>query len=80
MSMKDKSIRIDCWSGKLLFIGEYDSPEVDKILDANRCLCEKNLNRCPECDDTGYIGDFTVSWIDEQNDIDGMNVYEYINY
>lgn len=76
MSMKDKSIRIDCWSGTLLYIGEYDSPEVDKILNANRCVCEGD--NCTLCDNTGYLGDFTVSWIDSDND--DMNVYEYINY
>lgn len=93
MSMKDKSIRIDCWSGKNLFIGEYDSKEVDKVLDANRCsTCKGNgvhyieevyskfdhEEECINCDGTGYSGDFEVSWIDESNN--DLNVYEYINY
>lgn len=80
MSMKDKSIRIDDWAGNLLFIGEYDRPEVEAVLKANRCNCYYEDDFCGKCGFTGYIGDFEVRWIDEQNDLDGMNVYEYINY
>lgn len=81
MSMKDKTIKIIDWVGNILFIGPYDDSEVDKILDANRCtnqLCGHGDSSCSQCGDTGYIGDFTISWIDEQNDVDGMNVYEYV--
>lgn len=77
MNMEDKSIIIEDWAGNLLYIGEYDNPEVDKVLDANRCDCEDG---CDKCDNTGYIGDFTVQWIDGDNDHNGLNVYEYINY
>lgn len=77
MSMKDKSIRIDDWAGNILFIGSYDDPQVDKVLDTNRCDCDEGCNLCGN---TGYKGDFTVEWIDPQNDLDDMNVYEYINY
>lgn len=86
MSMKDKTIRIDDWAGNLLFIGPYDDEDVDKVLDANRCDCGDNMqvNRnpirkeCLKCDETGYVGDFEVSWVDEDNN--ELNVYEYINY
>lgn len=81
MSFKDKSIRIDDWSGNLLYIGPYDDDEaVNKVLDANRCnQCENYADgMCAYCDDTGYIGDFEVSWVDEENN--RYNVYEYINY
>jgi len=76
MSFKDKSIKITDWVGRILFIGDYDDEQVDIILDANRCECEDG---CDECDNTGYIGDFSVEWIDH-DDKDGCNVYEYINY
>lgn len=75
MSFKDRSIRITDWTGRDLFIGDYESDEVDKILDANRCTCDDG---CDECDQTGYIGDFEVTWVDEENN--SCNVYEYINY
>jgi len=79
--MKDKSIKIEDWTGKLLFIGPYDDPKVDQVLDANRCKAcnDNNIDElCPYCDDTGYSGDFSVFWIDDAND--DLNVYEYINY
>lgn len=76
MSFKDKSIKITCWSGKILFIGDYDDEEVDTILDANRCDCEEG---CEECDNTGYKGDFQIEWIDHDDKKD-CNVYEYVNY
>ena len=77
MSFKNKYIKIIDWAGNELYHGEYDSPDVDKILDANRCACEDRT--CLECDGTGYIGDFEVLWEDE-SDKDECNVYEYINY
>jgi len=90
MSMKDKSIRIDDWAGNLLFIGPYDDPQVDKVLDANRCSCDSGTTyedvlhpsgiECSICEGSGYSGDFEVSWIDEQNEADDLNVYEYISY
>ncbi|WP_417353562.1 hypothetical protein [Flavobacterium alkalisoli] len=80
--MADKSIRIDDWACNLLFIGPYDSPEVDEVLDANRCEACPDLednSDCDHCNGTGYKGDFEVSWVDESNNNYG-NVYEYINY
>jgi hypothetical protein len=68
-------ITIQCWSGKILFIGSYKDKQVDKILDINRCHCE--VDDCKMCDDTGYKTDFEVFWNDENNQ---TNVYEYINY
>jgi hypothetical protein len=86
MSFKDKSIRIDDWASNIVFIGPYDDPKVDQVLDANRCDCSGFCNevksygfKCPACDDTGYKGDFEVNWIDE-SDKEDCNVYEYINY
>ncbi len=81
MSFRDKSIRMVDWTNKDLFIGDYDDPEVDKILDINRCACESSriFETCRDCDGTGYSGDFMVSWVDE-SDKDNCNVYEYINY
>ena len=81
MSFRDKNIRIDDWAGNPLFIGDYEDPEVDKILDANRCTTctETVFQHCGDCESTGYSGDFTVAWVDE-SDKDGCNVYEYINY
>lgn len=75
MSMQDKTIRIVDWTGRDLYIGPYDSAEVDHILDQNRCICEDG---CENCNDTGYLGDFHVEWIDQDNN--ELNVYEYINY
>lgn len=84
MSFKDKSIRIDDWAGNNLFIGDFDDPEVDKVLNNNRCPCRELNDKssdggCLQCDDTGYIGDFEVVWVDESDKKD-CNVYEYINY
>ena len=89
MSMKDKSVRIDDWANNTLVINAYDSKEVDDYLNANRCT-EKNCDSgyitdgegdpCPNCDGTGYQGDFEISWIDEANDEAGLNVYEYVSY
>ena len=80
MSFKNKYINIIDWAGNNLLNAEYDSKEVDKILDINRCsYCQDYDDGCKDCDDTGYTGDFEVSWEDE-SDKDGCNVYEYINY
>jgi hypothetical protein len=78
MSMKDKTIRIDDWAGNILFIGPYDDPGVDKVLNANRCKCDHDED-CLMCNGTGYRGDFAVEWIDDDHD-EKENVYEYINY
>lgn len=89
MSFKNKYINIIDWAGKNLLNAPYDSPDVDKVLDANRCKdctddeirgdIEKANHVCPECNDSGYSGDFEVEWEDE-SDKDECNVYEYINY
>lgn len=79
MSFKNKYINIICDnSGCVLLNAPYDSPEVDTVLDANRCDCNYEPD-CPKCDETGYIGDFHVEWEDE-SDKQECNVYEYINY
>lgn len=78
MSFRDKSIKIVDWAGNDLFIGDFDDKEVDVILDANRCDCNCTPF-CLKCDETGYIGDFEIHWVDE-SDKDDCNVYEYINY
>jgi len=78
--MKDKRIKITDWAGNILFIGPYDDNEVDKVLNANRSDCDCNCNPdCSICEGTGYSGDFSVQWIDEENDQNAMNVYDYIN-
>ena len=84
MSFGDKDIKIIDWTGKVLYLGPYDSDSVDDVLDANRCenCTMDQLGRedtCEECGDTGYKGDFEVLWVDE-SDKDDCNVYEYINY
>lgn len=76
MSFRDKSIKITDWACNILFIGPYDDPKVDQVLDANRCDCEDG---CKDCGNTMYKGDFEITWIDE-SDKDDCNVYEYINY
>ena len=89
MSFKNKDIIIQDWAGNQLYIGPYDADEVDAILDVNKCRCRKSNTLlseivsyfivCPECRDTGYIGDIEVYWQDESDKKD-CNVYEYINY
>lgn len=77
------NIKIICWTGKILYQGPYSSPEVDVVLNANRCLLCHDMKdsdktqECPRCDGTGYSGDFSVEW--EDSSIDD-NVYEAINY
>ena len=82
-------IKIIDWIGNILFQGHHTDKEVDRVLDANRCsTCNEssgiltdidcdNERECPDCDGTGYSGDFEVMWLDENNK---ENVYEYINY
>ena len=84
MSFKNKYIKIIDWAGNELLNAEYDSKEVDEVLDANRCNCDEFNDRssdgtCLQCNDTGYCGDFEVVWEDE-SDKDNCNVYEYINH
>lgn len=67
-------IEIFDWAGNTLFKGDYQDKEVDEVLDANRCTCPDG---CHDCDNTGYMGDFSVKWCDDSDD---RNVYEYINY
>jgi hypothetical protein len=78
MSFRDKDIQIEDWAGNQLFIGPYDSKDVDIVLDANRCKCDAD-EECKTCNGSGYTGDFEIFWIDE-SDKDGCNVYEYIDY
>lgn len=77
MSKKNDNIKIQCWSGKILFEGKCTDKKVDKVLDANRCTECEGKDHCSVCDDTGYAGDFSVEWEDEDRD---DNVYEHINY
>ena len=86
MSFKNKYINIVDWTGAVLLNAQYDSKEVDKVLDANRCDCGDGweqigttMQQCSKCDGTHYSGDFDVSWEDE-SDKDDCNVYEYIDY
>lgn len=77
---QNDNIIIEDWAGNCLFKGDYRDSDVDKVLDANRCsACAKAPcdDGCPNCDDTGYWGDFEVFWEDEKRK---DNVYEYINY
>lgn len=67
-------IIIQDWTGDVLFRGHYKDPEVDEVLDSNRCGCDGG---CTVCDDTGYEGDITVCWASSS---DKRNVYEFINY
>lgn len=71
--MKNQII-IQDWTGKILFEGSYKNPEVDRVLDLNRCKCSDG---CIECDHSGYSGDFEIYWTDET---DERNVFEFINY
>lgn len=78
--MKNKDIKIIDWAGNLLFEGPCNCPEVDKVLDENRCKeCKdgQNMTYCLACGDTGYVGDFHIEWVDVENQ---ENVYEYVNY
>ena len=69
-------IIIEDWTGRLLYKGSYKLPEVDNVLNVNRCSCDDG---CKACDDSGYIGDFEVYWAYPELNQD-RNVYEYINY
>lgn len=79
---KNYNIQITDWMSNLLYEGEYDDPQVDVILDANRCDCNDNeRENCVKCDGTGYVGEFSVEWCDENGKDDiTENVYECINY
>ena len=85
MSVEYNYIRIKDWTGNVLFEGRYDSKEVDEVLEVNRCKCKqcKNYRKgigddyCESSEHTGYNGDFSVYWCDDnRND----NVYEFIHY
>jgi hypothetical protein len=71
------NIKIIDWAYNILYEGDHRSPLVDKVLDANRCVCECDAEGCDKCDHTGYQGDFHVEWCDPTRT---ENVYEYINY
>jgi len=76
--MSKNIIIVKDWTGKELFKGHYKDKQVDVVLDANRCECDdEHRETCKKCDDTGYSGDFSVEW---ENENDSRNVYEYINY
>lgn len=62
----NNTIIIQCWSGKVLYKGDYNDTIVDEVLDANR-----------DDEEIGYIGDFEVFWEDSNRE---DNIYEYINY
>jgi len=73
-------IIMEDWAGNVLFVGPFNHPTVDVILDANRCACVANRqNECDVCNESGYSGDFTVEWQDQDN-APYDNVYECINY
>jgi hypothetical protein len=65
--MKNEII-IQCWSGRILFKGDYRDEQVDKILRLNEYIDENGDKRNDE---------LSVYWTDEK---DTRNVYECINY
>lgn len=79
-AIANDEIIISDWTGVILFEGSYKDKEVDKVLDANRCVEKHNDNEvCCVCNDSGYSGDFEVYWKYRSHDM-GENVYECINY
>src|SRR5690606_1538948 len=72
-------IEIMDWAGNRMFEGHYLDPEVDKILEANKCKAKGcgGGTVCDKCNDTGYTSDFEVYWQDETRE---CNVYEFIHY
>ena len=70
MSTNRDDIIIQDWAGNVLFEGDLNSPQVDAVLDANRCTVKHN--------DSGYTADFEVYWKDSTRSSE--NVYEFINY
>lgn len=83
----NNNIIIKDWAGNILYEGDKDHPNVDKVLEANRCWVDhdnlpqpRTLGRsvdCTACNDTGYATDFEVYWQDASRK---DNVYEFINY
>jgi len=74
----NKTIVIKDWIGNVLLKSDYDSKELDKFLDDNRCECLNcNNDHCPDCEETGYKNEFFAEWDDPENQ---DNVYEWINY
>lgn len=82
----NNNIIIKDWTGKILYDGDSRHPDVDKVLEANRCKNDHDSipsfmylggAGCWYCNDTGYSGDFEVYWQDETR---RDNVYEFINY
>ena len=71
------NIIIEDWAGKVLFKGDHNDKDVDKVLDANRCKRKECIPDCDNCDESGYSGDFSVYWVDSELT---TNVYEFINY
>ena len=70
-------ISIKDWTGRELFKGSAQDPQVNVVLDANRCTSKVCNDSCQLCDGSGYSGDFEVNWVNEN---DKRNVYEFINY
>lgn len=78
--MQNNNIEMIDWAGNVLFEGDYKDPQVDKVLEANRCHCEPQYadnDDCPKCDGSGYWGDFTVWWQDKDRQ---DSVFDFINY
>lgn len=75
----NNNIIIKDWTGNILYEGDKDHPNVDKVLEANRCKSWRHgtYDDCNDCDGTGYSGDFEVYWQDENR---RDNVYEFISY
>jgi len=87
--MKDKTeILILDWTGATLYEGSYkNESEINKVLDANRCNCENDMTAleheimiCPNCNDTGYLGDIEIYWKYPELQDKESNVFDYINY
>jgi hypothetical protein len=79
--MRNDNIKIVHWTGRILFHGDCDNPEVEYVLDANRCQTCKDFaaldSDCPACDGSGYNSYLYIEW---ENVLDDRNVYEWVHY